>query len=142
MPVLCLEFIEFICSIKILIGLIKWNRFANLVKGHMSAFLLCPPPPRSRVTERVLLSQMSGWHQSHMDVITGQGTGSFGALDLKSWSQPRPETFPKVLLTLTCLFACLLSTSAAPPESEWDIKTSFEWFSGHTGKKSGRCGCC
>ena len=74
----------------------------------MSAFLLCPPPPQSRVAERVLLSQMSGWHQSHMDVITGQGTGSFGALDLKSWSQPRPETFPKVSAH-TDLSVCVLA---------------------------------
>lgn len=141
-PVLCLEFIEFICSIKILISLIKWNRFANLVKGHMSAFLSCSlPPPWSRATERGLLSQMPGWHQSHMDVITGQGTGSFGAIDLKSWSlSPTLRHFQRFCSRWPICF--LSFNQCSPPDSEWNIKTSLKWFSGHIGKKSGRCGCC
>lgn len=115
-PVLCLEFIEFICSIKILISLIKWNRFANLVKGHMSAFLSCSlPPPWSRATKRGLLSQMPGSVTYGCYYRTGDRVlWSYRSQILIS--QPHPETFPKVLLTLTHLLSFFQSVQ---PPWQW-----------------------
>ena len=61
------------------------------------------------------------WHESHTGVITGQGTGSFGAIGLKSWSlSPTLRHFQRFCSHWPICF--LSFNQCSPPDSEWNIK--------------------